>query len=165
MTFSVCLDWVESCGFALCHVMSWWLLSCAGNVTLAKSVMVVMATYTMQNLLIMQGTRDDIDVVVGNFILGKNSCHWMNWHTMVKLKSVGGLGVCTSRKTNTNLFGKHVWVMFHNQDKLCMQLLPSKHVKILISFMWLSKQELIVLGDLPSKHQINLKRCYKIRIT
>ncbi|AES71932.1 hypothetical protein MTR_3g084290 [Medicago truncatula] len=115
------------------------------NVTLAKSVMVVMATYTMQNLLIMQGTRDDIDVVVGNFILG--------------------LGVCTSRKTNTNLFGKHVWVMIHNQDKLCMQLLPSKHVKILISFMWLSKQELIVLGDLPSKHQINLKRCYKIRIT
>lgn len=46
-----------------------------------------------------------------------------------------------------------------------MQLLPSKHVKILISFMWLSKQEILVLGDLPSKHQINLKRCYKIRIT
>jgi hypothetical protein len=68
----------------------------------SKSVVVVMPPYTMQNLWIMQGTRDDIDVVVGNFILGKNSCHWMNWQTMVKPKSVGGLGVCTSRKTNTN---------------------------------------------------------------
>jgi len=51
----------------------------AGMLTLAKSVLSAIPTYTMQNLWILKGICNRIDVAVRNFIWDKPSTHWVGW--------------------------------------------------------------------------------------
>lgn len=65
------------------------LLSRAGRVTLAKSIIVAIPTYTMQNLWLPDGICDSIDATVRNFVWGRKTCHWVNWNSMTQHRSRG----------------------------------------------------------------------------
>ncbi|PNY04054.1 ribonuclease H, partial [Trifolium pratense] len=105
------------------------LLSRAGRVTLAQSVISAMPIYTMQNLWIPQGVCDKIDASVRQFIWGNNHCHWVKWDTVTQPRSKGGLGIHVARKSNIALLGKHIWDLIHHPDKLWVQLLADKYLR------------------------------------
>lgn len=48
----------------------------------------------------------------------------------------GGLRIRTMRKANIALFGKHVWNLIRNQDKLCVQLFFSKYLEESSILLW-----------------------------
>jgi hypothetical protein len=77
-----------------------------------------MPIYTMQNLWFPYGICDNIDVMVRSFIWGRNSCHWVNWKNLTKLKSQGGLGIRITRNLNIYLLGKHIWDILHQAQRL-----------------------------------------------
>jgi len=85
------------------------LLSRAGRVTLAQSVVSALPTYSMQNLWIPEGVCNQIDASIRQFIWGRKHSHWVNWKMITQPKSKGGLGIRTARASNISIMGKHVW--------------------------------------------------------
>lgn len=104
------------------------LLSKAGRVTLAKSVVSSMPIYTMQNLWFPSSACDQIDSTIRSFVWGSKS-HWVRWSTTSLPRAQGGLGLRQARATNVSLLGKHVWDLLQNQDKLWVQLLSTKYLQ------------------------------------
>lgn len=105
------------------------LLSRAGRVTLAKSVIAAVPSYTMQNLWFSEGVCDKIDASVRDFIWGRKNCHWVNWNSMTKHRNRGGLGIRIARQSNIALLGKHVWDILHSPNKLWVNLMSSKYLQ------------------------------------
>lgn len=86
--FSYILDNINS-------ILAGWkakLLSRAGKVTLAKSVLCSMPIYTMQNLWLPERVYDNIDSSIRRFILcvcgggGGKSNHWVKWSKVTLAK-------------------------------------------------------------------------------
>lgn len=105
------------------------LLSRAGRVTLAKSVLCSMPIYTMQNLWLPEGVCDNIDSCIRRFIWGSKAGHWVKWSKVTQPKNKGGLGFHRTRVSNISLLGKHVWSLLHHHDRLWVKLLSSKYLK------------------------------------
>jgi len=102
------------------------LLSQAGSVTLAQSLVSALPTYYMQNLWNLEGNH--IDASIRHFIWGRKHRHWVNWKVITQPKSRGGLGIRKARASNISILGKHVWELIHNPDNLWVNLLSSKYL-------------------------------------
>lgn len=104
------------------------LLSRAGPVTLAKSVLTSMPVYSMHNLWILEGICDHIDSCVKQFIWGGKGSHRVRWSKVSQPIHKGGLGLRRARPVNIAMLGKHVWELIHKPDKLWVRLLSSKYL-------------------------------------
>ena len=84
----------------------------AGMLTLAKSVLSAIPTYTMQNLWVPESICNKIDSRMRCFIWGGTRNNWVDRSTIHK-----------SRQMNTTLLGKNIWALLHDQHKLWFKIL------------------------------------------
>jgi len=106
------------------------LLNRAGRLTLASSVLSFIPTYYMQINWLPQTICDRVDQTTRNFLWkGTNNkgIHLVNWNKVTSPKSVGGLGIRTTRDANTSLLGKLVWDMVQSTNKLWVKILSTKY--------------------------------------
>ncbi|KAL8170546.1 hypothetical protein V2J09_022350 [Rumex salicifolius] len=107
------------------------LLNVAGRVTLTRSVISAIPTHSMSTVLLPASTCDAIDRICGNFIrgtaIGQRCIHLVNWDTVCKPHSEGGLNVRTARKANTTLIGKLGWKVLTKRDPLRIRLFLAKY--------------------------------------
>nr|KYP43520.1 Putative ribonuclease H protein At1g65750 family [Cajanus cajan] len=105
------------------------LISKAGRVVLASSIMNTIPNYIMHNLWLPQSVCDDIDKCIRTFIWGGHHKHWANWEVVTKSKKDGGLGIRPTKDVNTALLGKHVWDLIGEKQNLWTKSLESKYLK------------------------------------
>ncbi|XP_024632727.1 uncharacterized protein [Medicago truncatula] len=106
------------------------LLNRTGRLTLATSVLSTIPTYYMQINWLPQNICDSIDQTARNFLWkGSNNkgIHLVNWKTITRPKSIGGLGIRSARDANICLLGKLVWDMVQSTNKLWVNLLAKKY--------------------------------------
>lgn len=80
------------------------LLSRAGQVTLAKSVLSSMPIYTRHNLWLPESICDKLDSCVKQSIWGGKHCHWVKWHHTSQPLSRRGMGLRPARQTNREAY-------------------------------------------------------------
>lgn len=124
------------------------LLSRAGRVTLAKSILSSMPIYTMSNLWILQGMCDQLDATYRQFIWGGKHCHWVNRSKVCQPGKRGGLGLREYRHVNTSMVGKHAWKLIIDTDKLWVKLLSSNTLLSSIYLMLTPTLEHHIPGNL-----------------
>lgn len=105
------------------------LISRAGRVTLAKSVLSSMPIYTMHNLWMPESICDKLYSCIKQFVWGGKSCHWVKWDCTSQPLSCEGLGLRPARQVNISMLGKHVWEPFHDLGKLWVRLLSNKYLQ------------------------------------
>ncbi|CAN1134502.1 Putative ribonuclease H protein At1g65750 [Linum perenne] len=107
-------------------------LSLAGRVTLASSVLNSLPCYVMQTAFLPVSLCDKIDQKVRNFIWGSSNgvrkLHNVNWETVCKPKSLGGLGLRSARELNQAFLMKVVWGLITKPDELWARTLISKYL-------------------------------------
>lgn len=123
----------EKFKFLLDHVSrrltSWKsrLLTTAGRIRMAKSVLATIPTYTMQVVWLPRRTISCLNKVSHSFIWSNNSgnrgWHRVNWETMVLPKHLGGVCLRDVNHANTSLLGKLVWSLIQEPDKLWTRVL------------------------------------------
>ena len=107
------------------------LLNKPGRLTLASSVLSSIPSYYMQISWLPQSICDNIDQTTWNVIWrGTNDkgVHLVGWKKISHPKSLGGLGIRSSREANICLLGKLVWELIQSSDKLWVNLLSNKYV-------------------------------------
>nr|KYP77075.1 Putative ribonuclease H protein At1g65750 [Cajanus cajan] len=106
-------------------------LSFAGRLTLTKSVLATIPSYTMQIVLLPKQLCDDIDKSYRSFIWGQDSgkrrIHALTWETLCKPKDDGGLGLRESRKVNTAFMMKNCWALCSQPEKLWVRVVRAKY--------------------------------------
>jgi len=78
-----------------------------------------------------QSICDSIDKTTRNLLwkgTDNKGINLVNWHKVSSPKNLGGLGIRTTRETNTSLLGKLVWDMVQSSNKLWVRLLSNKYV-------------------------------------
>ncbi|KAL6544208.1 hypothetical protein OROGR_010705 [Orobanche gracilis] len=125
--FSPIIDKVTS------RLASWKhkLLNRAGRVCLAKSVLTALPVYSMQTLWLPQSVCDIIDKRIRACIWAKGGHNrgWnlIPWKDITCPKSVGGLGLRSTRANNIAMLGSLVNSMLHDHDKLWVRMLTEKY--------------------------------------
>lgn len=71
------------------------LLSRAGRVTLAKSVLSSMPVYTMHNLWMPESICANLDSCIKQFIWGGRTSHWVKWNKVLSTNQLRGFGLTT----------------------------------------------------------------------
>lgn len=106
-------------------------LSLAGRVTLTKSVLQAMPTYTMQACIIHKGVCDDIDQICRGFIWGdeegQRKVHSVSWNRICQPKKEGGLGLRNMRDLNTTFLMRASWKFVSPPDTLWQTILRGKY--------------------------------------
>ncbi|KAL8143992.1 hypothetical protein V2J09_017024 [Rumex salicifolius] len=109
------------------------LLSRAGRVTLANSVLTSIPVYTMATLPLPIAVCDDIDRISRDFIwgssLGERRMHLVGWDEISKPKHVGGLGVRRMLEVNLALNGKLAWRFLNGCGGLWTEVLRAKYIR------------------------------------
>ena len=62
----------------------------------------------------------------------------VNWNMVTTLKRFNGLGIREARLTNLPLFGKSMWNLLHNKDKLWVKVLSHKYMGN--TSLWMNKK-------------------------
>lgn len=107
-------------------------LNKAGRLALANSVLSSIPTYYMKLFWLPQSICSQIDKTTRDFIWkgsANKGIHLVNRDIFTRPRKIGGLGIRMVREANTALYGKLVWDMQHNQEKLWTILLHHKYVK------------------------------------
>ncbi|CAN1836022.1 Putative ribonuclease H protein At1g65750 [Linum perenne] len=108
-------------------------LSLAGRGTLATSVLNAIPSYVMQTAFLPVHICEAIDRKIRNFIWGSvqggRKIHNINWETVCKPKSLGGLGLRSARDLNKAFFMKIVWGLISRPTELWAKVLVSKYLK------------------------------------
>ncbi|CAN1808124.1 Putative ribonuclease H protein At1g65750 [Linum perenne] len=108
-------------------------LSLAGRVTLASSVLNSIPSYVMQTAFLPISLCDQIDRKIRNFIWGSTEgarkIPNVNWQTVCKPKSLGGLGLRSARELNKAFLMKVAWGVFSRPDELWVKVLLTKYMK------------------------------------
>lgn len=108
------------------------LLNKAGKVCLAKSVTSSIPIYPMQTHFLPRSVCNQIDSLTRQFIWGKKgstrSRNLINWEVLTLPIDVGGLGMQDTRATNLSLLGKLIWSIFHEKNKLWIQVITHKYL-------------------------------------
>lgn len=80
----------------------------------------------MQNMWLLQGICDSLDIATRQFICGSTSSHWVSWKTIIQPKNNGVLRVRPTRDANIAMLGKHIWTILHCKTKLWLKLVNAK---------------------------------------
>ncbi|CAN1788892.1 Putative ribonuclease H protein At1g65750 [Linum perenne] len=108
-------------------------LSLAGRVTLASSVLNAIPSFVMQTAFLPVYVCEAIDKKVRDFIWGSvqggRKIHNINWETVCKPKSLGGLGLRSARDLNRAFLMKIVWGLVSRPTELWAKVLISKYLK------------------------------------
>ncbi|CAN1782978.1 Putative ribonuclease H protein At1g65750 [Linum perenne] len=123
-------------------------LSLVGRVTLASSVLNAIPSYIMQTVLLPASICDGIDRKIRNFIWGSvegaRRIHNINWETICKPKSLGGLGLRNARDLNKAFLMKIVWGLISHPSDLWERVLISKYLKKSADGYVLARNSLLV---------------------
>ncbi|KAL0005366.1 hypothetical protein SO802_012927 [Lithocarpus litseifolius] len=107
------------------------LLSFAGRIVLAQSVLTTVPSYTMQNVMLPNRVLASLDRVARNFIWGstldKRKLHMVSWSTITKAKKEGGLGLQAAKPKNLALMAKLNWRYKMEKDKDWARVLSNKY--------------------------------------
>ncbi|CAN1153234.1 Putative ribonuclease H protein At1g65750 [Linum perenne] len=108
-------------------------LSLADRVTLASFVLNAIPSFVMQTAFLPASTCEGIDRKIRSFIWGSvegaRKIHNINWETVCKPKSLGGLGLCSARDLNKAFLMKVVWGILTCPNDLWVRVLMSKYLK------------------------------------
>ncbi|CAN0916841.1 LINE-1 retrotransposable element ORF2 protein [Linum grandiflorum] len=108
-------------------------LSLAGRVTLASSVLNSLPSYVMQTAFLPVSLCDQIDRKIRDFIWGSGDgvrkIHNINWETVCKPKSLGGLGLRSARDMNMAFLMKVAWGLFTRPEELWAKVLLTKYLQ------------------------------------
>ncbi|CAN1132937.1 Putative ribonuclease H protein At1g65750 [Linum perenne] len=108
-------------------------LSMAGRVSLALFDLNSLPTYAMQTTLLPVEISNEIDRKIRSFIWdsknGERKVHLVNWDTVCKPKSQGGLGLRSARELNQAFLMKLIWGMMKRPNDLWVQLLTSTYMR------------------------------------
>ena len=108
-------------------------LSLAGRITLTKSTLSTLATYSMQTARLPRSTCEDLDKKVRKFIWGgnedKRGTHLLAWETLQKPLQQGGLGIRSAKQANAAFLTKLGWRMLTEPNSLWSRVLRSKYCK------------------------------------
>ena len=106
-------------------------LSLAGRWTLINSVTSTIPTHVMQCCLLPNPTCKKLDKLNRDFLWGdtstKKRLHLLNWKTVTRPKSEGGLGIKRSRRRNLALLAKRNWELQLGSHSKWAHLLRSKY--------------------------------------
>ncbi|KAL8143720.1 hypothetical protein V2J09_016752 [Rumex salicifolius] len=106
-------------------------LSMAGQVTLVRSILSTIPTYTMQTVFLPKSICEQIDRICEAFVWesidsGKK-LHLVAWSELCRPKYEGGMGLRMAQPTNMALISKIGWNLFSHPDKLWAQVLLAKY--------------------------------------
>ena len=108
-------------------------LSLAGRITLAKSTLSALATYSMQTTKIPRTIFDELDKRTRRFVWGgsedKKSIHLLSWETLLLPRDKGGLGIRSSRQANAAFLTKLGWRVLSEPNSLWSRVLRHKYCK------------------------------------
>ncbi|XP_019172513.1 PREDICTED: uncharacterized protein LOC109167899 [Ipomoea nil] len=106
-------------------------LSLAGRHVLAQSVISTIPFYTMQTTLVPRGVIQSIERLIRSFLWGANEgerrCNLVNWNTVTRCKSNGGLGIQKLEEMNTAFLAKLGWRLIIEEDSLWAKVFRSKY--------------------------------------
>ena len=104
-----------------------WLLKKARKVTLAKSVLAAIPTYSMQQISLPQSVCLGIDKMVWNFIWGGHTSgqgiHLVNWNIVSSPRNYGRLGIRETRLANMALLSMLTWQVINEWRKPWISIL------------------------------------------
>ncbi|XP_019200239.1 PREDICTED: uncharacterized protein LOC109193862 [Ipomoea nil] len=107
------------------------VLTFAGRVTLAKSVLNAIPTYTMQTAILPKGVCTKLETITRRFIWGGDSetrrTSLVNWETVKKRKGDGGLGIRSLQDVNMAFVAKLCWRMRVEHDSMWTRVLSTKY--------------------------------------
>ncbi|CAN1163124.1 Putative ribonuclease H protein At1g65750 [Linum perenne] len=107
-------------------------LSLAGRVALASSVLNSLPCYVIQTVVLPVSICDKIDRKIRNFIWGSmdgsRRIHNVNWETVCKPKSLGGLGLRSAMELNKAFLMKVAWNLISKPDELWVKVLTMKYL-------------------------------------
>ena len=106
-------------------------LSSAGKLTMLKSVLSAIPTYSMSCFPLPVGLCDQIQAALTRFWWDqdpdvKKIC-WVSWDSLSQHKDVGGLGFRDIQDFNTAMLAKNSWRILTNPDCLLARLLLGKY--------------------------------------
>lgn len=108
-------------------------LSLAGRITLAKSTVSTLATYSMQMAKIPRSICDELDIRSRRFIWGgteeKKRIHLISWDTLQLPREKGGLGFRSARQINATFLTKLGWQVLTEPNVLWSRVLRHKYCK------------------------------------
>ena len=125
--FNFVLDRVQS------KLLGWKskLLSMAGRVILSQYVISAIPSYVMQGCVLPNRVLNGIDRVNRNFLWGSTEeakrMHMVNWKTVTKPKSKGGLGIYEAQGRNLAMAAKLCWRMDNAVDAKWAEVLKKKY--------------------------------------
>lgn len=130
-------------------------LNIAGRTTLAISTLANIPNYIMQFTSLPNKIIQSIDRIIKNFIWGttdsKKKLHLLNWDTVTRDRSNGGLGIRKARLKNKTLLATLAWRLLNYPQSPWANLLIAKYINNSLmsnSFIWKS---LKICWDICSK--------------
>ncbi|KAE8693055.1 hypothetical protein F3Y22_tig00110819pilonHSYRG00250 [Hibiscus syriacus] len=106
-------------------------LSLAGRITLAKTVLSTISYFSMQSIKLLKGIYDEVEKLIQGFIWGRTEARGgvslVNWETMCKPTSKGGIGIKKLYDQNDVFLMKLAFNMIAKADKLWAKVLRSKY--------------------------------------
>ncbi|XP_050216415.1 uncharacterized protein LOC126667478 [Mercurialis annua] len=107
------------------------LLSMAGRLTLAKSVLMAIPGYTMQTTALPKGLCDQINRLVRNFVWGNQNGSYkpslVKWSDMCTPCRNGGSGIQDLKRQNNAFLMKIGYLVITNPELLWVQVIRSKY--------------------------------------
>ncbi|GKU87915.1 hypothetical protein SLEP1_g2242 [Rubroshorea leprosula] len=107
------------------------MLSRAGRVTLASSVLSAIPNYYMQGAYLLESIHKELDSLTRQFIWGstgeKRKTHLVSWDRITQPKKLGGLGLRSSKEANQALMAKVQWRMISEKDRLWSKAFCEKY--------------------------------------
>ncbi|XP_039072016.1 uncharacterized protein LOC120219245 [Hibiscus syriacus] len=106
-------------------------LSLAGRLVLLKSVLCSLPTYYLSMFKIPAAVNTKLQSIMANFLWGgraeSKKIHWVNWITVCKSRSCGGLGVPNLNFMNRALLEKWFWKFANDSESIWKRLISSKY--------------------------------------
>ncbi|GKV21520.1 hypothetical protein SLEP1_g31494 [Rubroshorea leprosula] len=105
--------------------------SMAGRATLVSFVLASIPNYFMQVMWLPSSVHKEIDIISRNFLWGsvddQRKIHLVDWDTICKPKTHGGLGIRSARNANTIAMSKLNWRIHTEKDKMWREVLVKKY--------------------------------------
>lgn len=102
------------------------ILSQAGRVVLARSVLSSIPIYTMQTNLLPKCVCRKIEQIIRGFIW--KGLHLVRWEKVTKAENEGGLGIRSVRQMNLAILAKLGWRLLENGEGIWVEIIKDKYM-------------------------------------